>query len=424
MERIKALTDTAVLQIEAYPSLTSKEKVKRLIKSCIPGKRLAPLDAFSWPNALLGKGLLCAWEAVGDESALRAVAGYLKRWKAKGFPIRYVDNLMNGTLAMELEGLLRGGADSGTASASSSGTLGGAVRASVSGTSNATASVSASGTSSATASVSASGIFGAAEVSEYLALCREAADACAAWLKAAPRTENGLLPYRKQHPDWLFADALAMVSPFACRYGKERGDEELSELGARQLTDFLEKGMDVKSGLPYHGYDEKNGMKYGIIGWGRACGWMLLGLAESLAYVESEGAFAALEKAYGELLTQVFKWQREDGGFSWQLSAQEGHADSSAEGMIGLAYALAKKNLQKAAFDSESICTFEAEMRVNENIARLYEISKKRVIDGKVGSCSGECLGFAEYPQVYGSYSWGNGSILGFLSLWSKEWEE
>ena len=388
METIKALTDTAVLQIEAYPSLTSKEKAKRLIKSCIPGKRPAPLDAFSWPNALLGKGLLCAWEAVGDESALRAVAGYLKRWKTKGFPICYVDNLMNGTLAMELEGLLRGGADSGTAS------------------------------------VSASGIFGAAEVSEYLTLCREAADACAAWLKAAPRTENGLLPYRKQHPDWLFVDALAMVSPFACRYGKERGDEELSELGIRQLTAFLEKGMDIKSGLPYHGYDEKNGMKYGIIGWGRACGWMLLGLAESLPYVESEGAFAALEKAYGELLTQVFKWQREDGGFSWQLSAQEGHADSSAEGMIGLAYAIAKKSLQRIAFSDASICTFEAEMSVNEKVSRLYEIAKKRVIDGKVGSCSGECLGFAEYPQVYGSYPWGNGSILGFLSLWSKEWEE
>lgn len=400
METIKALTDTAVLQIETYPSLTSKEKVKRLIKSCIPGKRPAPLDAFSWPNALLGKGLLCAWEAVGDESALRAVAGYLKRWKTKGFPIHYVDNLMNGTLAMELEGLLRGGADSGAASAS------------------------VSGTSSATASVPASGIFGAAEVSEYLTLCREAADACAAWMKAAPRTENGLLPYRKQHPDWLFADALAMVSPFACRYGKEYGDKALSELGIRQLTAFMEKGMDIKSGLPYHGYDEKNGMKYGIIGWGRACGWMLLGLAESLPYVENEGTFTALEKAYGELLTQVLQWQREDGGFSWQLSAQEGHADSSAEGMIGLAYALAKKNLRKAAFDSELICTFEAEMCVNEKMTRLYETAKGRIINGKVGSCSGECLGFAEYPQVYGSYPWGNGSILGFLSLWSKEWEE
>lgn len=424
MKTIKALTDTAVLQIETYPSLTSKEKVKRLIKSCIPGKRPAPLDAFSWPNALLGKGLLCAWEAVGDESALRAVAGYLKRWKTKGFPIHYVDNLMNGTLAMELEGLLRGGANRGTAPALASGTSSGAAPASASGTSRGTAPVSASGTSSGTASISVSGIFGAAEVSEYLALCREAADACAAWLKAAPRTENGLLPYRKQHPDWLFADALAMVSPFACRYGKERGDEELSELGTRQLTDFLEKGMDIKSGLPYHGYDEKTGMKYGIIGWGRACGWMLLGLAESLPYVKSEGAFAALEKAYGELLTQVFKWQREDGGFSWQLSAQEGHADSSAEGMIGLAYALAKKNLQGIAFSGATICTFEAEIGVNEKASRLYEIVKKRVTDGKVGSCSGECLGFAEYPQVYGSYPWGNGSILGFLSLWSKEWEE
>lgn len=388
METIKALTDTAVLQLEAYPSLTSKEKAKRLIKSCIPGKRPAPLDAFSWPNALLGKGLLCVYEAFGEENALRAVADYLKRWKTKGFPIRYVDNLMNGTLAMELEELLRRTENSAALNAPT-------------------------------------GTFGAAEVSGCLALCREAADACAAWLKTAPRSGQGIVPYRKQHPDWMFADALAMVSPFACRYGKERGDRELSELGLRQLTKFLEKGMDVRSGLPYHGYDEKTGMKYGIIGWGRACGWMLLGLAESLPYVEKEkGAFAELEKAYRELMTQVFGWQREDGGFSWQLSAQEGPADSSAEGMIGLAWALAQKKCCGTEEKETPICAFEAETGMNERITRLYEILKKRVNNGKVGSCSGECLGFAEYPQVYGSYPWGNGSVLGFLAAWSKEWEE
>ena len=37
-----------------------------------------------------------------------------------------------------------------------------------------------------------------------------------------------------------------------------------------------------------------------------------------------------------------------------------------------------QKNLRKAAFDSESICTFEAEMCVNEKMTRLYEVAKGR----------------------------------------------
>lgn len=404
MDQIKALTDTAVLQLAEYPSLTSKEKIKRLVKSCIPGKAPAPLDAFSWPNALLAKGLLCAYEATGDTDALRAVADYLKRWKTKGFPIRYVDNLMNGTLAMKLEELLRREQVARAAAAS---------EAEDSSTAKAAAASEAEKSS-------------AAKASEWLALCREAADACAAWIQKAPRTAQGMIAYRKQHPDWLFADALAMVPPFACRYGKERGDKELAELGARQLTEFLKKGMDAKSGLPYHGYDEKTGMKYGIIGWGRACGWMLLGLAESLPYVEKDSeAYTALAAACGELTGRIFEYQREDGGFSWQLSALEGHTDSSAEGMIGLALALLKKEEEKTAQNSgRNAAVSECFRERDQKTARLYEKTKECVTAGKVESCSGECLGFAQYPQIYGSYPWGNGSVLGFLASWSKEWEE
>ena len=74
MDQIKALTDTAVLQLAEYPSLTTKETVKRLVKGCIPGKRPAPVDAFSWPNALLGKGCSAPMKRRGDTDAMRAVA--------------------------------------------------------------------------------------------------------------------------------------------------------------------------------------------------------------------------------------------------------------------------------------------------------------------------------------------------------------
>lgn len=43
--------------------------------------------------------------------------------------------------------------------------------------------------------------------------------------------------------------------------------------------------MDAASGLPYHGFDSDTGVKYGIIGWGRAVGWLMSGISESLAYL-------------------------------------------------------------------------------------------------------------------------------------------
>ncbi len=101
--------------------------------------------------------------------------------------------------------------------------------------------------------------------------------------KQRKKLRTASFAYRSQHPDWLFADTLGMLCPFACRYGVQKQDKELLNLGIRQLELFFQKGMDEKTGLPYHGYDEKNGTKYGIIGWGRACGWMLLGLSQSIS---------------------------------------------------------------------------------------------------------------------------------------------
>ena len=167
-----------------------------------------------------------------------------------------------------------------------------------------------------------------------------------------------------------------MLCPFACRYGVQKQDKELLNLGIRQLELFFQKGMDEKTGLPYHGYDEKNGTKYGIIGWGRACGWMLLGLSQSILWISEQPAGAEqtnklqaeqsaacpssqsvaregcnrLLLLQQQLLDSIFVWQRADGGFSWQLQAQEGHRDTSAEGMIG--YGAWQRRLQLCSVQS------------------------------------------------------------------------
>lgn len=375
MEEIRKIADRAAEQIAGYPTVTGKEKVKRLIKGGLLRQKLAPADSFSWPNAMLGEGLMAAFETTGEKSYLQAVAEYLKRWKNTGYRIHYVDNLMNGWLALWMTSLLEGPC--------------------------------------------AEPLYSLQERREMKVLCQEVREACAVWVRAAAKTGQGILPYRNQHPDWLFADAVGMVCPFLCRYGAEYGDKELLRQGIGQLLLFQEKGMDPVSGLPYHGYEEKTGMKYGVIGWGRACGWVMKGLSESLPWILPE------EKGYQELLTlfhrlsaAVMRYQRPDGGFSWQLEALEGHRDTSAEGMIGTALLTGVK--QGLLSDEKNAPQSGTQEKVRIALTGLKKRTDSSVEDGVVKDCSGECRGFAEYPQVYGSYPWGTGSVLRFLSYYAR----
>lgn len=383
MSQIQEMIKPAAAMLDTYPVVTTKQKIKQLMKTCIPGMTPEKTERYSWPQALLAMGLLQAYEQTKDKTALSSVFSYLRRWKNSGYPISHVDHVMNGSVALWTEEILTKEKRED------------------------------------------------AESLEALWICREGADICAGWIKAAKKTADSILAYRSQHPDWLFADTLGMLCPFACRYGVQKQDKELLNLGLRQLELFFQKGMDEKTGLPYHGYDEKTGMKYGIIGWGRACGWMLLGLSQSILWLSEQPAGAEqADKQQAEqsaaqpsfqsvaregcnrllllqqqLLDSVFAWQRADGGFSWQLQAQEGHRDTSAEGMIGYGTWLA----------AETVAVQRSEQRIPA-LSRLAAIIQTSIRDGRVTDCSGECKGFAEYPQVYGTYPWGSGSALAFLA--------
>ena len=363
MSQIQEMIKPAAAMLDTYPVVTTKQKIKQWIKTCVPGMTPEKAERYSWPQALLAMGLLQAYEQTKDKTALSSVFSYLRRWKNSGYPIAHVDHVMNGSVALWTEEILTREKRED------------------------------------------------AESLEALWICREGADICAGWIKAAKKTADGILAYRSQHPDWLFADTLGMLCPFACRYGVQKQDKELLNLGIRQLELFFQKGMDEKTGLPYHGYDEKTGMKYGIIGWGRACGWMLLGLSQSILWISEQSAACPSSQSVAregcnrllllqqQLLDSVFAWQRADGGFSWQLQAREGHRDTSAEGMIGYGAWLA----------AETAAVQRSE-QWSPALSRLTAIMQTSIRDGRVTDCSGECKGFAEYP-------WGSGSALAFLAV-------
>lgn len=295
------------------------------------------------------------------------------------------------------------------------------------------------------------------------------ADRLADYLLALGKTEAdgaGSIPYRPmQGNGHVYVDGIGMMCPFLAMYGVKSGKREAVELALVQVKNMLAYGMDAKSGLPYHGFQYEKKEKYGIIGWGRAAGWFLMGMQGVLYWLREgkkaygnnrmdghgketgsgfayEGEYRELRRAFGALLEAVRPYQREDGGFSWQLEAMEGPADSSATAMIARALQFwlecgqdvpegaaraagcgmdraARGCIDTAAGGStgrrhgrgigEDMAEKEKWEEMLQGAVRFLDASER---DGRVYNCLGECMGFSQYPQVYGAYPWALGAAL------------
>ncbi|MGN8696746.1 glycoside hydrolase family 88 protein [Bacillota bacterium HCP3S3_F1_1] len=236
----------------------------------------------------------------------------------------------------------------------------------------------------------------------------QAADRIFDYLERCRRDPEGAIVYgQRSKNDWIYADGAGQTCLFYSEYARvtgERGREAIS-LAERQMSLFLKNGMDERSGLPYHGYDEKSGVKFGIIGWGRAVGWLLLGLSgESLQEMGNPEITARTERLLGEILERI----REDHLFSWQLDCLEGPADTSATGMI--CYSLLQ---MKKTGNSEKV-----KRALEQAAEKLFSMVSE---DGKIGQASAECTDFAQYRQQYGNYPWGQGAVLVFLACFVRK---
>ena len=200
---------------------------------------------------------------------------------------------------------------------------------------------------------------------------------------------------------YIFADGAGMTSLFLIRYGSIVRDEHLIRSGITQIGNFLTHGMDEATGLPYHGYDLESGICHGIIGWGRAAGWLLMGMQACLQ-PEACAPDVVTEAVYA-MIRSVLAFQRPDGLFSWQLETLRGPADTSAAGMI--VWSLLK------ALQSGDMPDDLAE-QITEAVRKALPALAACVHDGRAGGALAECIDFAQYRQEYGYYPWGQGAVL------------
>lgn len=223
----------------------------------------------------------------------------------------------------------------------------------------------------------------------------DAAEKTCAFLLSAPKDEERSIIY---HPEIgennriIYADGAGMTALFLAACGRITQETEATELAQAQIENFLRHAMDEKTGLPYHAYDLASGEKLGIVGWGRAVGWLMMGMSELKN--GDRGDSSAVTSSWNRLAQDVLSYLRADGSFAWQLPAMEGHADTSATAMIGWA-------MLNAGEDHDASI-------------RDYLLSQTH--DGVVTGALGECIDYGQYPQQYGVYPWGQGAALAYLA--------
>ena len=336
-----------------YPERNFGSYLKRIIKM-IAGNKQGPIDKISWPNGLLAKALADYYmENKNSEEAriiLDCLKKYYDRWISRGCKMYCLDDAYSGMALIDLHQIT--GDD------------------------------------------------------KY----KKAAEAMVQYLFDHETDDAGSLPYRPQQKnDYIFADGIGLVCPFLCKYGSTYGDMNAINLAVTQIQNFIAFGMDEKTGLPYHGYQYESGVKYGIVGWGRAVGWLMIGMAESLSYMEeSRPSYEVIKQAYRRMVDKVEAYQLEGGLYSWQLGAKEGPVDTSATAMI--LYAIAR------SLDTKILIGIH-----KSRMMRGREALWNSVKEGKIYGCLAECQGFSMYPQIYGAYPWSLGPALSLFVMTEEQ---
>ena len=381
------LVENACKELMEYGVPDRREKCKDLVKRLILHRKTPGEDPIFWPTGLLAAGLWHCREELVKSAATsdiaggtygaeprggaaepdfvggpdadawveridRSLAAYYERWLKKDMPLAVLDDLLAGETLLDMyEETQKGGAHE------ISGLSDGQLKA--------------------------------------------ALDKMALYAAEHPVDAAGSLLYRPANGETaVFVDGIGLACPFLYRYGEVFCRQEYKELAVLQIVNFLSYGMDSRTGLPYHGYDMTDGCKYGIIGWGRAVGWLLRGM---MGCMISAYGREKLSEPCAALVDAAIACQRQDGCFSWQLEALEGPADTSAAGMIcaGLRQGLSLGVLAGETYENA--------------LAAGRRALERSVRDGLVYQCSGECEGFSRYPQRYGAYPWSLGPAMTVL---------
>jgi unsaturated rhamnogalacturonyl hydrolase len=228
---------------------------------------------------------------------------------------------------------------------------------------------------------------------------RKAADSLMKQLETHPRTSEGGFWHKKIYPYQMWLDGIYMAEPFYAEYSRMFGRPAGFADIANQIVWIEAHARDSKTGLLYHGWDEKKSQEWAdpTTGcshnfWGRAVGWYVMGIADVLdflpaAYPRRKEIVAIFQRT----MQAISRYQDVESGLWYQVvdqgSRKGNYLEASASSMF--VYALAK-GIRKGYLGKEFLSAAE----------KGYEGILRRLIatdpDGSVhltGICSVAGLG-------------------------------
>jgi unsaturated rhamnogalacturonyl hydrolase len=110
-----------------------------------------------------------------------------------------------------------------------------------------------------------------------------------------PRTPSGGYWHKQRYPNQMWLDGLYMAEPFRAEYASiSHHPDEFTDI-THQFALVAEHMRDPKTGLLYHGWDESRQQQWAskTTGdspefWGRAMGWYMMALVDSLDYYPAD----------------------------------------------------------------------------------------------------------------------------------------
>lgn len=171
-------------------------------------------------------------------------------------------------------------------------------------------------------------------------------------LEKHPRTSEGGFWHKLRYPHQMWLDGLYMASPFYVRYGTVFGEPAAYDDVAKQILLIDKHLYDAKTGLYYHGWDEKRAQtwadpKTGLSPsfWGRALGWYAMAVVDAMdEFPPTHPEVDHLNEVLRKIADGIVRWQDPASGVWYQVldqGAREGnYLEASASAMF--VYTLAK----------------------------------------------------------------------------------
>ncbi len=182
---------------------------------------------------------------------------------------------------------------------------------------------------------------------------RKCADLLRQQLRVQPRTSDGGFWHKQRYPWQMWLDGLFMGAPFYAEYTKLfRGPPEDYNDVVRQFRLIDRHLYDPKSGLFYHGWDEKRAQDWAnpVTGtssnfWGRGLGWFAMAQVDVLDYLPAQHpGRAEILQLIQKTASGIRRHQDAASGLWWQVLDQGGrpgnYLEATASAMF--VYSLAK----------------------------------------------------------------------------------